>query len=85
MAYDPEHPLAPAILAAQANAEEVGNANRPPTLCPRLVGRYAPTPCGEPVPWWRRADAVYCSERCRKSAGKRAHLDRLRLEASASA
>ena len=27
--------------------------------------------CGDPVPLWRRADAVYCSEGCRKHAARR--------------
>lgn len=36
--------------------------------------------CGEPVPIWRRADAVYCCEGCRKRS-KRARQPAGRLSA----
>ena len=32
-------------------------------------GWTCPT-CGDPVPLWRRADAVYCSTGCRKRAAR---------------
>ncbi|HPD91072.1 MAG: hypothetical protein H6900_00695 [Rhodobacter sp.] len=39
------------------------------TLKVRFDNWTCPT-CGEPVPLWRRADAVYCSTGCRKRAAR---------------
>lgn len=36
--------------------------------------------CGDPVPTWRRADAVYCREGCRKRAKRRRREGLMRQE-----
>lgn len=38
-------------------------------------GWMCPT-CGDPVPIWRRADAVYCSTGCRKREARKRRKDR---------
>lgn len=54
-------------------------ANRAKAILGRLSRRdWLCRTCGDDLPEWRRADALYCSEGCRKKAARQRRKARLR-------
>lgn len=50
------------------------NARAKRILANARWGEWSCRECGEPVPFTRRADAIYCREACRKLAARRRRL-----------